>query len=201
MAGVIFQVDPDEAREEARDILGQRRFEPTRVPRPFEGPLEWLGDRLEPVGDLIGRLADSWLGQLVLAAITVAAVVMVTLLIVRRHRRGVAHGRPSRHHDVERSLDPARLEAAADAAERDGELDRAVRLRFRAGLLRLDAAGAIRFRPSITTGQVARRLRLRRFDDLALTFDGVAYGGKAASADDVAAARAGWPRVLEELRR
>jgi hypothetical protein len=45
---------------------------------------------------------------------------------------------------------------------------------------------------------VARRLRLRNFDDLAITFDAVAYGGRHASATDLQSARAEWPRVLEQ---
>ena len=40
-------------------------------------------------------------------------------------------------------------------------LDRAVRLRFRAGLLRLGDRGAIRYRPSVTTGEVRRTLGSR----------------------------------------
>ena len=38
--------------------------------------------------------------------------------------------------------DPAVLEREADEAERGGAFERAVRLRFRAGVLRLDARGA-----------------------------------------------------------
>ena len=93
------------------------------------------------------------------------------------------------------------LERAADAAERDGDLDRAVRLRFRAGLLRLGDRGAIRYRPSVTTGEVRRTLGSQRFDDLAGTFEAVAYGGRAAEGPDVDASRREWPRVLEEAGR
>ena len=57
--------------------------------------------------------------------------------------------------------DPDALEREADAAERDGDLDRAVRLRFRAGLLRLGDRGAIHYRPSVTTGEVRRTLDSR----------------------------------------
>ncbi len=93
------------------------------------------------------------------------------------------------------------LERAADAAERDGDLDRAVRLRFRAGLLRLGDRGAISYRPSVTTGEVRRSLGSARFDDLAETFEAVTYGGRPADPPDVARARREWPNVLEESRR
>ena len=97
--------------------------------------------------------------------------------------------------------DPDDLERAADAAERDGDLARALRLRFRAGLLRLGDRGAIRYRPSVTTGEVRRTLGSRRFDDLAGTFEAVTYGGRPAERPDVDASRREWPSVLEEAGR
>lgn len=194
------EVDPDTARDQARDILGQRRYQPADVPRPFEGVLEWLGDRLRPIGDLFDRLLSSWPGRLALIAGLIALVVVVTTAIARRRSRGVAAGGRGRSRAGEESLDPGRLERDADAAERRGDLDLALRLRFRAGLLRLDAAGAIRFRPSLTSGEVRRALHQRTFDDLALTFDEVAYGGRRASAGDVGIARDDWPRVLADAR-
>ena len=196
---VAGQVDPDQARDQARQILGSRRYKPADVPRPFEGVLDWLGDRLRPIGDFFSRLTESLAGKIVLAAVLAGIVTVVVLLVARRRaatEAGIGAGR--RRGGRDKSLDPARLERDADAAERRGDLDGALRLRFRAGLLRLDRAGAIRFRPSITTGQVARRLRLPAFDDLAVTFDAVAYGGRHASATDVSTARAAWPRVLEQ---
>ena len=42
-------------------------------------------------------------------------------------------------------------------AERRGEHELALRLRFRAGLLRLDERGAIELRPSLPTGEVVAR--------------------------------------------
>jgi Domain of unknown function (DUF4129) len=196
------EVDPETAREQARDILGQRRYQPEDVPRPFEGVLEWLGDRLRPIGDFFDALLSSWPGRLALLGGLVALVAVVATAIARRRSRGViATARRGRGRAGDESLDPAQLERDADAAERGGDLDRALRLRFRAGLLRLDAAGAIRFRPSLTSGEVRRRLRLPTFDDLALTFDEVAYGGRAASPVDVGAARESWPRVLADARR
>ena len=196
------EVDPETAREQARDILGQRRYQPTDVPRPFEGLLDWLGDRLRPIGDFFDRLLSSWPGRLALIGGLIALVAVVATAIARRRTLGVAaDGGRGRERAGEESIDPAQLERDADAAERRGDLDPALRLRFRAGLLRLDAAGAIRFRPSLTSGEVRRRLRLPTFDDLALTFDEVAYGGRPASPADVGTARESWPRVLADARR
>jgi hypothetical protein len=194
-------VDPDQAREQAREILGGRRYKPAgEVPRPFEGVLEWIGDRLQPIGDFFSRLVESLPGKIVLGAVLAVAVALVAWLVARRRAEAETGGAPGRRAAGERA-DPSRLERDADAAERRGDLDLALRLRFGAGLLRLDHSGAIRFRPSITSGQVARQLRLRDFDDLAFTFDAVAYGGRHASATDVGTARAAWPRVVEHAGR
>jgi hypothetical protein len=194
-------VDPDQAREQAREILDGRRYKPADVPRPFEGVLTWLGDRLRPIGDFFSRVTESLPGKIVLGALLVGAVVLLTWLLARhRAATSAVGGRARRRRDAERA-DPGRLERDADAAERRGELDLALRLRFRAGLLRLDRTGAIQFRPSITSGQVGRRLRLRDYDELAITFDAVAYGGRRASVADVSSARNTWPRVVEQAAK
>jgi Domain of unknown function (DUF4129) len=193
-------VDPDQARQQAREILGGRRYKPADVPRPFEGVLEWIGDRLQPIGDFFSRLAETLVGKVVLGTLLAGAVLLVTWFIARQRGPGAGAGAGRRRAEGERA-DPDRLEREADAAQQRGDLDLALRLRFRAGLLRLDRRGAIRFRPSITSGQVARQLQQRDFDDLAITFDAVAYGGRHASSSDVSSARATWPRVVEHAGR
>jgi hypothetical protein len=97
--------------------------------------------------------------------------------------------------------DPVALEHAADQAEREGDYERAVRLRFRAGLLRLARLRAISDDVSTTSGQVSRQLHSPSFDELAGTFDEVVYGGRAADKDDAVAARGRWDDVLGEARR
>ena len=90
------------------------------------------------------------------------------------------------------------LDRAADAAERDGALEQALRLRFRAGLIRLGDRGAIEYRRSVTTSEVRHALGSPVFEELAGTFEEVAYGGREAAPSDLDAARREWPRVLEE---
>jgi hypothetical protein len=106
-------------------------------------------------------------------------------------RRGIAG---------EEGLDPDELERRAEEAERRGDLDAALRLRFRAGLARLDDAGVVRLRPGLTNAAVGRTLHSPRFDALAGHFDEVAYGGRAATDADVATARSTWPGVVEAAR-
>jgi hypothetical protein len=100
-----------------------------------------------------------------------------------------------------RSEDPGDLEREADRAERSGDLETALRLRFRAGLLRLGRARVLPERPSLRTFEARRALRNPRFDGLARDFDEVVYGGRSPQPADVETARAEWPRVLEEARR
>jgi hypothetical protein len=63
-------------------------------------------------------------------------------------------------------------------------------------LLRLGTRGAIRYRPSVSTNEVRRVLGSETFDELARTFDAVAYGGRKAHPPDVDAARREWPGVV-----
>lgn len=195
-------VDPDAARREAQHILSDGRFRSSSTPRPLRSPLHWLGDRINSAFAAIGRVLGS-VSNLIWLAAAVAVIAVVVWAVVRARRRRVA-GVPtvaSLRRAPESDEDPDALERAADEAERDGDLARAVRLRFRAGLLRLGGRGVIRYRPSVTTGEVRRALASTRFDDLAGTFEAVAYGGKSADRPDVDAARREWPQVLEESGR
>ena len=117
-----------------------------------------------------------------------------------RRARGPGRARATKAAPDGAGLDPDALERDAERAEAAGDLNLAIRLRFRAGLLRLDRAGAIRYRPSLTSSQVAYTLRSRDFEELAARFDAVAYGGRTADADDVSDARDRWPRVVTGAR-
>jgi hypothetical protein len=131
-----------------------------------------------------------------LVALSAAAVAS---RIVRRRSQGALERAAARRRLAR--PDPAALEAEAATAERAGDLQRAIRLRFLAGLLRLDEVEAITWRPSVTTSEVAARLRSPDFDQVAASFDEVVYGGRRAHADDAAKARTTWPRVLERAAR
>jgi hypothetical protein len=191
-------VDPESARQAARDILGRRQFRRSHTPRPLRKPLDWLGDRVSGITHWIGRVLSDIPGVLLLL-LAITAVVLAVLFItakVRAYRGGVDARTRGRDAFGAEAEDPSELERAADAAERAGRLDIAIRLRFRAGLLRLGDRGAIRYRPSVTTNEVRRVLGSESFDELARTFESVAYGGRDAEPPDVDAARTEWPRVV-----
>ncbi len=203
---IIGAVDPDAARRAAEDILADDRFHPRRGPRPFAGVFRRVGELLvdpilrffRAIGDVFPDVGTvPWL-LLALAVVATAAVLVVRLSAARGAR---LFDRGPRMAGDEEGLDPDDLERRAGEAEHRGELEVALRLRFRAGLLRLADAGAVRLRPGLTNAAVSRALRSARFDGLAGDFDEVAYGGRAATPDDIAAARSGWPAVVDAVSR
>ena len=198
-------VDPDVARRVARDILADPRFHPHHGPRPFAGFFRRVGELVvDPILRLFRRIGDvlpsvgSPLWLVLAALVVVAAAVLTIRLSAGRSRPRFPGGRRATAGDD--AVDPDELERRADEAERRGDLDAALRLRFRAGLGRLADAGAVRLRPGLTNAAVSRTLRSPRFDELAGDFDEVAYGGRPATTDDVATARSTWPAVVETAR-
>lgn len=188
---------PGPAREQAREILAERRFHRTELPRPFARLLDWIGERLRPLGDGLGWVADRIPGgvlwPVVGAAVAVAAA-LVALRLGRRRTGGPERLRAARIEGA--AAGPDELERSADEAEQRGDHETALRLRFRAGLLRLDRLRVVPFRESLTSGEVARRLRSPEFDRLARSFDEVVYGRRPPSREDAQEAREGWRSVL-----
>lgn len=203
---------PDAAglRRQARTILSERRFHATRLPRPLHGTFQRIGRWLAPIGRALERFFGGLAGHVpgggfvlwpVLAALVILAALLITRRSLRRRVRGEQARETGRRALAHRDDDPDELEQSAEEASRAGDLDLALRLRFRAGLVRLDARRAIELRPSLTTGEVSRTLRSPVFAELAATFDEVTYGRRPARADEVEEARREWPRVLEEAGR
>lgn len=206
----LAAVDPAHARDAAREILDGRRYKGSPVPRPLHGVLRWIGDRFASIAHWIGD-RFSWLpgsrdfwGY----GVAFAIVGLLTIFVVRALVRAQARSRAARlGADADGRSgasieDAAALELAATEAEARGDLALALRLRFRAGLLRLDRdAHAIKYRPSIPTSEVRAELSSPTFDGIADTFESVTYGGTDAEPDDTAEAKRAWPRVLQAARR
>ncbi len=110
----------------------------------------------------------------------------------------LAAGGGSEDGEARERVTSAQLRREAERAERAGDLDAALRLRFRAGLLELDSRELIELRPALTNRELLREVPSETLVDLVDGFEAVAYGGKPAEADDVRSAREGWPRVPEE---
>jgi hypothetical protein len=206
---VIAAVDPQQAQSEARHILAGRRYRGAPVPRPLHGVLRWIGDRFSPITHWIGD-RFSWLpswsvpwvewGAVIIVVLVIAAFVKSMVTARTRARQLDPDGAGARN--AARGDDPVALEAEATAAEARGDLALAVRLRFRAGLVRLDRdAHAISYRPSITTNDVRAELGSPAFDDLADTFEEITYGSAPAEITDTEDARRQWPRVVGTAKR
>jgi uncharacterized protein DUF4129 len=191
---------PASDRERAAAVLADRRYTGTKLPQPLKKPLQWLGDRLEPIAHWInGRGAVVPGGPIalwmILAALVVAAAGSITGTTIRRRALAIERARAAALPEAD---DPHALERTADRAEQDGDFERAVRLRFRAGLLRLDRRHVLVYRPSLTTGEVARAIRAPAFAEVGARFDEIAYGGRAALREDAEAAKRGWRDVLTQ---
>lgn len=185
---------------EARDILLEERFHGGEAPGPFRDFVDWLRD-LAP-RELIDWLDDLLPGDQSVVWLLLGALLfgggflLARALLVRR----IALSEATAQAFAPAGDDPKALDRRAAEAEAAGDLEAALRLRFRAGLLRLDQRGAIDFRPSISTHEVRRALHSNDFDDLAATFDDVVYGGREPHTEDVAQARERWPEVVSGAR-
>jgi hypothetical protein len=191
------------ARGQARAILDEARFHSGPIPRPLHGLLHAVGSALESPLQALEELVSS-LGAgvpggtatvwAILAAVVLALSAMLATRGARRALRephgggaGAGTGAPLRASDLERD---------ATAAEAQGHNAEAVRLRFRAGLMRLAERELIEASPSTLNAEVSRALSSERFDRLARSFEEIAYGGRKADPEDVVASRRDWSRLL-----
>lgn len=194
--------DSAAARQAAQTILHEGRFHPPPVPRPLHGLLHAIGTALRApahfLSQAVGALAKIIPGgALVVWILLGLAVIAVGALLARRYSRlalvasaKAGGSRPAR------PLRAAELGRLADAAEREGRLEEAIRLRFRAGLASLNERGVIGAPAAIPNAEVAERLHSQRFDLLAQRFEEIAYGDGRAGATEVEEARQGWSAVL-----
>ena len=197
------RADAATARADARAILAERRFRQTQLEGPFRGLLRRIGRLTGPLRELVPSLDGAIPGPrgVVWAVLIALAGGLAWLIAGRTVRRRAAIATAAAAPAAEaRAETPAALERRAEEAQRRGDHEEALRLRFRAGLLRLDARGAIELRPSLPTGEVRRTLRSDDFDRLAADFDAIVYGRRPAEPGDVDAAREGWAKLMETAR-
>lgn len=197
--------DPDAARQQAREVLDQDKFQATKVPKPFKGPLEWLADRLRPIGRFFGRLVDPILalpgGAFILGSLLVGLGAALTVWLIGRRSRAVVRSGGAAWSLVDEHADPDELERRAEEREAEGDHRSAIRLRYQAGLLRLVRADRLTLRPDTTAGDAARQVGHPVMDDLTEDFEGIVYGDRTASAADADRARAAWSTLTAERAR
>lgn len=193
------------ARRAAEAILSEGRFHQPPVPDPLHGVVEWVGravtDPFNAIGRVVvhigriipGGVASAW-------AVGAALLLLAAWLLISRRAR-FELGQALEELGAGRPETPAELEREAARAERARQWDDAVRLRFRAGILRVGEKLELASTDTVPNHVIGRLLRSPRFDSLAERFDEVTYGGEAASATDAEQQREGWPELLRELGR
>jgi hypothetical protein len=185
----------EQARWQARSILHERRFHDSQLPRPLHGVLGWLGDRLHSVVDALDSVLPG--GESVVVLFLAAAVLGLALVVAARLIRGRGPGVGRARSDRRASgLDPDVLDRQAEEAERAGDYELALRLRFRAGTIRLARRSILDDPASVTTGGLVRRLPSEAFAAAAQRFDEVVYGRRPPTPDDARLVREGWLAVL-----
>jgi hypothetical protein len=194
------------ARRQAREILAEARFHAAPVPQPLHGALHTLGRLLEApleaVEELVSSLASGVPGgEPVVWGLLAAALLVVGGLVATRHlRRSLAE--PQRElldGEARRPATAGELEADAGRAEDERRYADAVRLRFRAGLVRLAERDMVVLVDSTPNVEVARLVASGHFDRLARDFDEIVYGGRAARPEDAESARREWRDLLRSL--
>lgn len=192
---------PQSAREAAHSILSQRRFHPPPVPNPLHGVLVWVGhainDPLGAIDRLVGHAGRSLpLGVPGIWAAAAVLVILLTVLVaVRRARTKLDDA--GRRAAVISGPRPQELERAAERAEREGDWAQAVRLRFRAGVLRISERDGQPDAEATPNHVLARMLGSEPLERLSARFDEIVYGGEHATAADADDQRRAWPDVIE----
>lgn len=176
--------DAATARADAQRVL----TDPTQQP-----PQEEEGDSAD------GGFSFFGLPLPLAIALVVLALAGGAVLANRGAARRIAESRPRGQADhAEDPLDPRNLERRAQEADARGEYAEAVRLRFRAGLLRLGALRAIRLRPSLTAAGAARELGSEELAGLAGDYEEITFGGREAREQDSERQRSGWRQVISK---
>jgi hypothetical protein len=203
------------AREEAHRILSQSQYQsrPQRAIDPLGGVIHAIGDGLSRVFGPLWRWLEhhpfhavgSWFSlsfgsswPAVVLAVAGLAGVAVGFILIRRRQRPDLQRETSGQQMT--SDDPRRFEDLAQRAEASGDLEGAIRLRFRAGILRLERLGAVDRSGTRTNSEISRTLRSATFDTLAADLESIVYAGESATRDQADESRSGWPVLVSEVK-
>lgn len=199
-------IDSAQVMEQISSVLADPRYPPVEEPSWLDrllAPLyrfwnriwlmaaDWLQLVFFKILEFLGTGIARWVGAAILLAATAAAA-----LVLGRRRARELERRAVIERILELGLDPAELEELAAAAHERGDDAEAIRLRFVAGLLRLDGLGEIEFAPGLSNGMISQRLGSETFDLLASQFDRVVYGRQPVGSDDHARCVADWDDLL-----
>ncbi len=201
---------PEQIRQTSEEVLSRPDYEldtPMQVPN-----FSWLGELilwlLQPLKwfiELTEGLPEvlRWILIILLVILLIALVAHILYSLISAIRgtpRRLRDDAVSRH----RAVDPATLESEAEAASSRGDYIGAIRLLFRASLLRIQKAEKKKFRPGFTNRDLLKRYRttalvepLREFVE---TIDAKWYGEEICVEEDYLARRQDHQRLMAILQ-
>ena len=182
VAGDAGPVDPEAAREAARDILsGAEYSEPE--PGPVERVIDWVFER---IGSFFGTLTGGGPGSAIGWLVVLVLVAGAAFLIVRALRvplAGRGAGEEGLQYGTETRWDPSLWLEESERLARDGDRRGALRCRHQAMLATMVSEGVVDDVPGRTAGEygslLGARLPDRRadVDELTDRFHAAWYGG------------------------
>jgi hypothetical protein len=150
-------------------------------------PFQWLFHAMEGMPDFLRWIIV--IGLFVVLVALVAHIIYSIVAAVRGPRRQAVFDADSLH----TAPDPETLERRAQQAVQNGDYISAIRLLFRACLLRLEPLEKQKFRPGMTNREHLRRYRATRLFDpmnrFVQTIDIKWYGGQQCGEQDYALCR------------
>lgn len=177
----------DSIRRTAVEVVGRPEFQLGAEFRPRAKFFEWLVDFLDRVlSPLVDMFRGLWNMSPVLATLVVVLLVVVLIALVAHMAWSFQQALRTRRSNLQlsslgpRTLDPRAFEIESEEAAHRQDYIRAIRLLFRATLLRLEQRDKRGFRPGMTNRECLFRYRntgafdvLRMFVD---TIDAKWYG-------------------------
>lgn len=193
------QEDIAEASDRIESILAGPRYD-TDLPPPW---VQWWDDLVARLTiwftRLINGLVDDFSPLLTAGVLlVVGAAVWAIVKLARGRVREAERSAIARRRD-ERGIDPDRLLQLATDAERSGDLERALRYLYLAGLGRLAESGKVHLAPGTTSAEVAEELESSDFQRVWFRHDEVVFGERPMKLGDLSEARAEWSKLLEQV--
>jgi len=206
---VVLSVPSNEViREKAREVLSRDDYDLSaftgREPNRLWEFLGWIWDRLVELTEFLQGLLGPWV-WLLYVALTALLVLLVWHIGYTMSRGLRIQERAPRPAQGGRSRDPRELERLAEAALGLNDYVEAVRLLFRAAILRLENAERRTNRPGMTNRELLRRYRptplysaLQQFVEV---LDTAWYGGHECGQADYELCRQAHNTVRSQARR